>query len=100
VAAASGAEGDQAAQDWLSGLQRDGYAVVPAAVDLAAHQPQRIECAQMIVRCSPSSVNPEYEIAWTAIPKHTDVYVTTRDLPLATMEGFLANAPTTSPKDE
>ncbi len=34
---------DQAAQDWLSGLQRDGYAPMPAAVDLSAQQPQRIE---------------------------------------------------------
>jgi hypothetical protein len=93
VAAASGAQGDQAAQEWLSGLERDGYAIMPAAVDLSAHQPQRIECAQMIVRASPSSVNPQYEIAWTAIPKHTDVYVTTRDLPLAAMEGFVGGKP-------
>jgi hypothetical protein len=74
-------------------LQRDGYAVIPAAVDLAAHQPQRVECDQMIVRCSPSSAHPEYEIAWTVIPKHSDVYVTTRDLPLAALEGYVSGKP-------
>ncbi len=47
----------------------------------------------MIVRCSPSSANPEYEIAWTVMPKHSDTYVTTRDLPLAAMEGFVGDKP-------
>jgi hypothetical protein len=45
----------------------------------------------MIVRCSPSSRNPQYEIAWTAMPKHTDVYVTTSDLPLAALEGYVGD---------
>jgi len=39
---------------------------------------QRTECNQMIVR--------EEEIAWTAIPKHSSVYVTTMPIPLTLLE--------------
>lgn len=39
---------------------------------------QRTECSQMIVR--------ESEIAWTAIPKHSSVYVTTMPIPLSLLE--------------
>ena len=38
--------------------------------------------------------DPEYEIAWTASPKHTDLYVTTRDLPLTVLEGYARNEQT------
>jgi hypothetical protein len=93
VAAATGADGDQAAQDWLTKLERDGHALVPPAVDLAACQSQWTECDQMVVRRCPPSSDPRYEIAWTASPKHSDVYVTTRDLPLAALEGYLGNDP-------
>ena len=74
---------DEAAQEWLAALERDGHALAPPAADLTACQPQRTECDQMIFRARPSSVDPEYEIAWTAIPKHSDVTVTTHALPLA-----------------
>ncbi len=88
VAAGRGDEGDEAARQWVAGLERDGHALLPPAADLAACQPQRTECDQMVVRCSPLSRDPRYEIAWTSSPKHTDVYVTTRDLPLAKLEGY------------
>jgi hypothetical protein len=88
---------EQSVQDWLAGLERDGRALLPPAADLAACQPQRVECAQMIVRRSPSSPDPRHEIAWIAVPKHTDVYVTTRDLPLAAMEGYAGISPETKP---
>ena len=87
------AGGDEAGQEWLNGLERVGYALVPPTADLSACQPQRTECAQMIVRRSPPSSDPRYEIAWTVIPRHTDVYVTTRDLPLEALEGYLGNDP-------
>ncbi len=93
VAADRGEEGDQAAEEWLAGLERDDYAPMPATVDLAAHQPQRVECAQIIVRARPSSVDPEFEIAWTVILKHTDTYITTRDLPLAALENYVGGQP-------
>jgi hypothetical protein len=82
------AKGDEAARQWLAGLEQDGHALVPPTVDLAACQPQRTEYDRMEVRCSPSSPNPRYEIAWSASPKHSDVCVTTRDLPLTTLEGY------------
>ena len=91
--AARGADGDQAAQDWLTGLEQNGHALMPPAADLAACQPQRTECDQMVVRRSPPSCDPRYEIAWTVIPKHTDVYVTTRDLPLEALEDYARNDP-------
>ncbi len=67
----------EAVSKWLSGFEDAGYAVVPADVDLGSQEPQRIELSQMIVRCSPSGQRPEFEICWTASPKHSDVYVTT-----------------------
>jgi hypothetical protein len=82
---------DEAAQEWTAGLERNGHALMPVAADLSACQPQRVECLQMIVRSSPPSQSPEYEIAWTVIPKHSDVYVTTCDLPLAALEGYVGN---------
>lgn len=84
---------DQAAQDWLTRLEQDGHALVPPAVDLAACESQWTEVDQMVVRRCPPSSDPRYEIAWTASPKHTDVYVTTRDLPLAALENYLGNDP-------
>jgi hypothetical protein len=79
--------GDQAVQDWLTALEQNGHALMPPAADLASCQPQRTECDQMVVRRCPS----RYEIAWTASPRHTDVCVTTRDLPLAALEGYIGN---------
>lgn len=87
----------QSARDWLAGLEQEGHALVPPAADLATCEPQRTECDQMIVRRSPSSHDPRYEIAWIAIPKHSDVYVTTRDLPLAALEGYAGISPKTEP---
>jgi hypothetical protein len=90
AAAAHGADPDQAARDWLVDFEQREYAVVPEGVDFTAHEVQRTEVDQMIVRCSPSSRDPHYEIAWTASPKHSDVYVTTCDLPLKRLEELLA----------
>ena len=67
----------------------EGARPLPPAVDIAARQPQLTECDQMVVRCSPSSRKPQYEIAWSASPRHSDVCVTTRDLPLASLEGYV-----------
>ena len=72
------------AQDWATGLEQNGHALVPPTADLAGCESQRVECVQMVVRRLPS----RYEIAWTASPKHTDVYVTTKDLPLEALEGY------------
>jgi hypothetical protein len=76
-------------RDWLNDFEQQGYAVVPVGVDLTALEAQRTEVDQMIVRCGASSFQPEFNIAWTASPKFTDVYVTTCELPLAAIEGLL-----------
>ena len=83
---------EQVGRDWLNEFEQQGYAVLPAGVDLTAHEAQRTEVDQMIVRCSASSFPTEFNIAWTASPKFTDVYVTTCELPLAAMEGLLTAA--------
>jgi hypothetical protein len=90
AAAAHGPEPDQAARDWLADFEQREYAVVPEGVDFTAHEAQRTEIDQMIVRYSPSSHRREFEIAWTASPKHSDVYVTTTELPLTAMEDVMA----------
>jgi hypothetical protein len=45
----------------------------------------------MIVRCSPLSVVPHCEIAWSAMPKHLEMTVTTGDLSLAALEGYVGD---------
>jgi hypothetical protein len=90
-AVAVAGDGDQAAQDWLTGLEQNGHALMPAAVDLAACQSQRTELDQMIVRRSSLSDDAQYEIVWLASPKHSDAYVTTSDLPLVVLEGYVCN---------
>ena len=90
AAAADGPDPDQAARDWLTDFEQREYAVVPEGVDFTAHEAQRTEFDRVIIRCSPSSHRPEFEIAWTASPKHSDMTVTTCDLPLKAMEELLA----------
>ena len=89
AAAAGGSNADRAVGDWLADLDRKGHAVLPERLDLTAHTAQRTECDQFVIRCSPSSQNAVLEVAWTAIPKHSDVTVTTRELPLAALEAYI-----------
>ena len=86
-------EAQAAAVEAWSDTLNNGHAVLPGAVDLTAHTPQRTECAQMILQCSPTRKGPEFEIAWVVIPKHTDAYVTTCGLPLAVLEGYCGKKP-------
>jgi hypothetical protein len=97
VAAATNTDGDQAAQDWLTELERNGHALVPPTVNLAACQSQRTECDQMVVRHSSLADDAPYEIVWLASPKHSDAYVTTSDLPLAVLEGYVGFIAKTDP---
>jgi hypothetical protein len=96
-AVAAGTDGQEedknaAAYAWSSALEQTGHALLPHGVDLKRHARQRTECLQTIIRCAPPSRSLEFEIAWTAIPKHTDVYVTTHDLSLTVMDDLLAAA--------
>jgi len=90
AAAARGRGRSKAARNWLAEFEQRDYAVVPNGVDFNAHEPQRTECDQMILRVGPSSHRLEYAVVWTTSPKHSDVYVTTNELPLAVMEELLA----------
>ena len=59
----------------LEQLSADGHEIVVAEDKPALLESQiaRVECGQMIVR--------ENSISFTAIPKHTDFYVTTAEIP-------------------
>jgi len=86
--ATSAADAEHVVGDWMADLEQNGHALLPTAVDLANYEPQRTECDQFVLRCSPSSHNPEFEVCWTTIPKHSDVYVTTSDLSLKALEAY------------
>ena len=90
IATAGRRRRNKAALDWLTDFEGREYAVVPAGVDLNAHEAQRTEYDQMIIQVSPSSLREEFSIIWTATPKHADLDVTTGELPLAAMEELLA----------
>ena len=92
VAAAGGPDPDQAALDWLAEFEQREYAVVPAGVDLNAHETQRTECDQVILRIASYSRRLEFSVVWTVIPKHSDVYVTTSELPIMAIRELLATA--------
>jgi hypothetical protein len=77
-----------AASAWSAQIDDPGYALLPSGVDLAAHPAESTECDQMNVRCLPHCGKPEFDIAWTAMPKHADFSVATRDLPLAVLESY------------
>lgn len=81
------------AKAWSDGFERDGRAVLPLGADVSALEPQRTECDQMILRCVPGSRHTDIEVAWLAIPKHCDIYITTRDVSLAILETFVAQQP-------
>jgi hypothetical protein len=84
-------EKSAATSAWSAQLDDPGYALLPNGVDLDAHQPERIECDEMLLRCASGPGQPDFEVAWTAIPRHTDIRVTTRDLPLAALEAYVRN---------
>jgi len=84
-------EKSAAASAWSAQLDDPGCALLPSGVNLDAHQPERTECDEMLIRCAPGRGQPEFEVAWTAIPKHTDIRVTTRDLPLAALEAYIGS---------
>jgi len=90
VAAAGGADPEQAASDWLVDFELREYAVVPDGVDLDAHEGQTTEYAQMIVQCSRYPRRTEFSVFWTASPKYADLDVTTAELPLTVMDELLA----------
>ena len=92
TAAADPAKADEAVRDWLADLEQNGHSRLPDGVDLGAYTPQRTECDQFILRTHFYGSKPRFVMAWMANPKHTDVYVTTRELPLESLEDYLRPA--------
>jgi hypothetical protein len=90
IATAGRRRRNKAALDWLTDFEGREYAVVPAGVDLDAHEGQSTECDQVIVQCSRYSRGLEFSVFWTASPKNSGVDVTTADLPLKVIEELLA----------
>jgi hypothetical protein len=87
---------DEHEAGWSERFRNAGRALLPNGVDLANFQPQRVECQQEIVRYVPAASNiirhPDqcFEFAWTASPKHSDLYITTRPVTLQALRGYLA----------
>jgi hypothetical protein len=78
---AAGGSGDVNPGDWERRLQEKGLLRLPDGVDLERFEAQPTECDQQIVRCQRAGGRLAFEIAWTASPKHTDLYVTTEAIP-------------------
>ena len=87
--AANDANADQAVRDWFADLDQNGHTLLPPSVDLSAHESERVECNQVVIRHSLLGGLPQFEVTWTAIPKHSDVDVATNELPLAALEAYL-----------
>jgi hypothetical protein len=73
---------------WETDFDQRGMAILPKGVRLEDFQPQRTECDQEIVRHQAGSGDNEFQIAWTASPKHTDLYVTTEAVSLEQLEAL------------
>ncbi|MGA2621464.1 MAG: hypothetical protein ABSF26_27895 [Thermoguttaceae bacterium] len=88
TATATGADADQAVRDWVTDLDCGEHAVLPPGVDLEVLESERTECNQAVIRCSPAGHTLQFEVAWTTIPKHSDVNVTTSELTLTALETY------------
>lgn len=86
------------APGWREAFDRDGFALLPPAVDLERYEPRRAECDQEVVRYvgSPAGNRPtvanSLAFYWTAVPKHSDITVSTRDVSLPELRRQLAAA--------
>ena len=72
--------------DWEQRFENQGFLPVPEAVDVEQFEPQRSECDQEIIRCERSGKTGGFEVAWTMVPKHTDIYITTQAVSLKHLE--------------
>lgn len=72
--------------EWVTDFEQQGYAVLPAGVQLSQHEAQRTECDQIVLCCRPSLPEPTFELFWSASPKHMDITVTTHALSSAKLE--------------
>lgn len=87
-AAATAESGDPGQADWEQQFENQGFLPIPEAVDVERSEPQRTECDQQIIRCERSGKPRGFEVAWTMIPKHTDIYISTKAIPVERLAEF------------
>ena len=75
-------------------FQAAEWALLPETISLTGYVEQRIECGQMHVRverCPESRL--QFAIAWSCIPKHTELTITTAAVPWAAFRQAAQGAP-------
>ena len=80
--AEAAASGDSGQSDWEKQFEDQGFLPIPEAVDVEQFEAKRTECDQQIIRHERAEKHRGFEVAWTMIPKHTDVYITTKGIPV------------------
>ena len=65
------------------GFNDTGWIMTQLQLSVPEDRSQRIECAQTILEVDPA--DGSIEVKFTAIPKHSDIYVTTRLVPLSSL---------------
>ena len=87
---------DLFAPGWRSDFGRQGFALVPPAIDLQRYEPCDTECQQEIVRydgplpgAKPTASN-SLTFHWVAIPEHGGLYIITREVSLPVIGQQLA----------
>ena len=81
-AEAAAESGDPGQADWDQRFEDQGFLPIPEAVDVERFEPQRTECDQQVIRRERTGKSRGFEVAWTMIPKHTDIYITTKAIPV------------------
>ena len=81
-AEAAAESGDPGQADWEQRFEDLGFLPIPEAVDVEQFEPKRTECDQEIIRHDRTGNRDGFQVAWTIIPKHTDVYITTKGIPV------------------
>lgn len=73
---------DASQDDWEQRFEDQGFLPIPETVDVERFEPKGTECDQEIIRCERTGKTGSFEVAWTMIPKHTDIYITTKGIPV------------------
>jgi hypothetical protein len=68
--------------------REQGFLPLPEGVNLERFEARSTECDQQIIRCRREGEQVAFEVAWTASPKHTDLYVTTQAIPWEELRGL------------
>jgi hypothetical protein len=73
---------DSSPGDWQRRFEEQGFLPLLEGVNLDRFEARSTECDQQIIRCRRADGELAFEVAWTASPKHCDLYVTTQAIPL------------------